>query len=737
MTHMTEAAGQGGGTVVPSSEPAIVEVTRTGVVTSWNPGAVLLYGYREEEIVGRRADVLYPADRQSEQAAVLRRVAAAGRSERYESDLVRKDGTVVVVSLTVAPIASPAGDIVGVRAVSWEVSGQQAAQDQIAKTIASERRLARRVQERTDIQRRKARDAQGRFEVNAGTQRRDARDAENRFDVNAGTQRRDARGAQDQAEAAQDSERRDAQDLFDARRDGERREALDHHQPPAGGTIDSERRHARHVQERTDTQRRDARDAQDQIDVDADTQRRDARYAQDQIDVDADTQRRDARYAQDQAEALQDSERRDAQDLFDARRAGERREALEQNEGLHAQVRQIQRMDSLGQLAGGVAHDFNNLLTVILSYATFVSRRLAVAAESSVDGSWDEARADMAHIQHAVARSAALTRQLLAFASREAIRPLALDLNEVIANVEELLRRAIGEHIELVTSPADGLWPILADAGKLEQVLVNLAVNARDAMPDGGTLTISTQNIATAADSAAADPNTHPDRHVQLQVSDTGTGMTADVIEHVFEPFFTTKAATRGTGLGLATVYGILTQADASIQISSQLGTGTTFTITLPVTDEAAASAAEPAPFDWEPHGETVLVVEDEDDLREATKRIFACAGYHVIAAASGPEAIEIARTHDGPIHLLVTDIVMPHMLGTEAAKRIRAIKPGAAVLYMSGYAWPVHASQGRLDPDVALVEKPFSDADLLVQAGQALSGHHQSLRTSQGTSRD
>ena len=474
--HMTGPAGQDSGAVAASSEPAIVEVTRTGVVTSWNPAAVLLYGYREEEIVGRRADVLYPADRQSEQAAVLRRVATAGRSERYETDLVRKDGTPVAVSLTMAPIASQAGDIIGVRAASWELSGQQEAQDQIGQTIASERRLARRVQERTDIQRRKARDAQGRFEVNAGTQRRDARDAENRFDVNAGTQRRDARGAQDQAEAAQDSERRDAQDLFDARR------------------------------------------------------------------------------------------------------AGERREALEQNEGLHAQVRQIQRMDSLGALAGGVAHDFNNLLTVILSYATFVSRRLAVAAESSVDGSWDEARADMAHIQHAVARSAALTRQLLAFASREAIRPLALDLNEVIANVEELLRRAIGEHIELVTSPADGLWPILADAGKLEQVLVNLAVNARDAMPDGGTLTISTQNIPTAA---GADPQTQKERHVQLQVSDTGTGMTAEVIEHVFEPFFTTKAATRGTGLGLATVYGILTQADASIQISSQLGTGTTFTIVL------------------------------------------------------------------------------------------------------------------------------------------------------------
>ena len=738
MVHMTEPAGPQSGGAVPMSEPAIVEVTRTGIVTSWNPGAVRLYGYREEEIVGCGADVLRPADRRAEQADILRRVTAAGRSERYEADMARKDGTMVTVSLTVAPIVGPAGDVVGVRAVSWEVGRQQAGQAQVAATIDSERRVARHAQERTDAQRRDARDAHDLLDVNAGTQRRYARDAQDRFDVNAGTQRRYARDAQDHAEATQDIERRDAEDLFDARRDGERREAPGKRQRQAGATIDSERRDARHVQERTDTQRRDARDAQDLINVNADAQRRDARDAQERIDVRADTQRRDARDAQDQAEAAQDSERRAAQDLFDARRDGERREALEQNEGLHAKVRQIQRMDSLGQLAGGVAHDFNNLLTIILSYATFVSRRLAEAAESGVDGSWDEASADMAHIQHAVERSAALTRQLLTFASREAIRPLALDLNEVIANVEELLRRAIGEHIELATSLADGLWPVLADAGKLEQVLVNLAVNARDAMPDGGTLTISTENITTqdittGANPAGADPKTPRERQVQLRVGDTGTGMTADVIEHVFEPFFTTKAAGRGTGLGLATVYGILTQADASIQISSLPGMGTTFTIMLPVTDEAAATAAEPARFDWEPHGETILVVEDDDELREATKRIFATAGYHVIAAASGPEAIEIARNHDGPIDLLVTDIVMPHMLGAEAAKRIRAIKPGAAVLYMSGYAWPVQASQGRLDPDVVLVEKPFSGADLLAQAGHALSGHNPALSPNGG----
>jgi two-component system, cell cycle sensor histidine kinase and response regulator CckA len=422
--------------------------------------------------------------------------------------------------------------------------------------------------------------------------------------------------------------------------------------------------------------------------------------------------------------------------LFDARRDIERREALAQNEGLHAQVEQIQRMESLGQLAGGVAHDFNNLLAIILSYVTFVSNRLAEAAESGGDQSWDQARADVLRVQQAVERAAALSRQLLAFASREAIRPLALNLNEVIADVEELLRRAIGEHITLTTSLADGLWPILADAGKLERVLVNLAVNARDAMPGGGTLTIATENITTVADSARGAPDAYQEHHVQLQVSDTGTGMSAAVIERAFEPFFTTKDATRGTGLGLATVYGILTQAGAHIQISSQPGNGTTFTIVLPVTDEAAAPARKPAPSSWEPHGETILLVEDDSDLREATGRIFAAAGYDVIATASGPEALETARNHHGPIDLLVTDIVMPHMLGTEVAEIMRVIRPGAAELYMSGYAWPVHTPQTRLGPDVILVDKPFSDADLLAKAGQALADRNRGLRTRRGNRR-
>ena len=314
------------------------------------------------------------------------------------------------------------------------------------------------------------------------------------------------------------------------------------------------------------------------------------------------------------------------------------------------------------------------------------------------------------------------------------IQPQVLDLDTVITTIEEMLRRTLGEHVELVTSLAGNLWPVLADPGQLEQVLVNLVVNARDAMPTGGTLTIDTSNITVDADTIAGGSGARKGRNVRMRVSDTGTGIPADVAQHVFEPFFTTKPDGGGTGLGLATVYGILTQADGNIRIYSEPGAGTTFTITLPVTAEAAIQLAEPTPYQRTPKGETVLVVEDEEALREVTKRIFSRNGYQVITAADGPQALDIAVGHQGEIHLLVTDVVMPHMLGKEVAEKMRLIRPEIEVVFMSGYARPVLASQGRLDPGVALVEKPFSEADLLAVAGQVLNGHFQGFTTIQGT---
>jgi CheY-like chemotaxis protein len=264
-------------------------------------------------------------------------------------------------------------------------------------------------------------------------------------------------------------------------------------------------------------------------------------------------------------------------------------------------------------------------------------------------------------------------------------------------------------------------------------MLVNLAVNARDAMPGGGTLTIDTSNITVDDDAIAGGSRARQGKNVRLRVSDTGTGMTADIIEHVFEPFFTTKEESAGTGLGLATVYGVVTQAEGHVRIYSEPGTGTTFSITLPATAEAASPLAEAVPYQRTPKGETVLVVEDEAALRAVTERILTRNGYSVITAADGPEGLDIARGHPGEIHLLVTDVVMPHMLGKEVAEKMRAIKPDIEVLYMSGYARPVLASQGRLDPNVALVEKPFSEADLLAKAGQVLNGHFRGFETIKG----
>jgi nitrogen-specific signal transduction histidine kinase/CheY-like chemotaxis protein len=391
---------------------------------------------------------------------------------------------------------------------------------------------------------------------------------------------------------------------------------------------------------------------------------------------------------------------------------------------------QAQRLESLGQLAGGVAHDFNNLLAVILNYAEFAAEELAAATESDWAGRCESAHGDLGQISRAGERAASLTRQLLAFARREVVQPQVLDLDTVITAVEEMLRRTLGEHVELAISLAGGLHPVLADPGRLEQVLVNLAVNARDAMPGGGTLTIDTSNITIDTESIAGGSEAPLGQQVRLRVSDTGTGMPPEVVAHAFEPFFTTKSDDGGTGLGLATVYGILTQADGHIRIYSEPGGGTTFSITLPATTVAANRDTPEATYQRTPSGETVLVVEDEAALREVTRRILARNGYQVITAASGPEALEIARNYQGEIHLLVTDVVMPHMLGKEVAEQVLLIKPETEVLYMSGYARPVLASQGRLEPGVALVEKPFSEADLLAKAGQVLNGHFKGFRT-------
>ena len=355
---------------------------------------------------------------------------------------------------------------------------------------------------------------------------------------------------------------------------------------------------------------------------------------------------------------------------------------------------------------------------MILNYAAFVAEELAATPQSE---SIAAAGRDVGQIQRAAERATALTHQLLAFARREEIRPRVLDLNHIVTDVTQLLDRTIGEDVVLHIDLTADVWPILADTGQIEQVLVNLAVNARDAMSGGGSLSIDTANTCVDAEAIAAGSPLPAGRYVRLTIGDTGSGMTAEVIKHVFEPFYTTKRDGSGTGLGLATVYGIVAQAGATIDLHSQPGVGTTFTIMFPVTDEVAVPVEHAPAHRHASTGQTVLLVEDEQALREVTERIFTRDGYHVLTAAGGSDAIAIAAGYDGEVHLLVTDVVMPHMLGKEVAERVRQLKPDIEVLYISGYARPVLASAGRLDSDMHLIEKPFSASSITQKAAQIL----------------
>jgi PAS domain S-box-containing protein len=410
---------------------------------------------------------------------------------------------------------------------------------------------------------------------------------------------------------------------------------------------------------------------------------------------------------------------RDVTERLELRAERERLRSLAERDKLERQLQQSQRLESVGQLAGGVAHDFNNLLAVISNYAAFVGEAVAtdgllVDRQSVCD--------DVRQIQLAAGRAAELTHQLLAFARRDVVQPRPLDLNEVITRVEQLLIRTLGEHVILKADLAPRLCAVLADPGQIEQVLVNLAVNARDAMPSGGTLVVQTSVAEIDEFHAAGRVGLPSGQYACVKVSDTGVGMPRDVVDRAFEPFFTTKPKGEGTGLGLATVYGIVTQAGGYVQIYSEPDIGTTVTILLPATGRRIQAGPTPAQEPSGGRGETVLVIEDEPAMREVTRRILSRSGYHVIAAAAGHEAIEIAASHTGDIDVLLTDVVMPRMLGKEAAERIRALRPGVKVLFMSGYAQGVLDSQGVVDAGVNLIQKPFSEAQLLATLGQIIA---------------
>ena len=382
-------------------------------------------------------------------------------------------------------------------------------------------------------------------------------------------------------------------------------------------------------------------------------------------------------------------------------------EDVTERRALEQQLRQSQKMEAIGRLAGGIAHDFNNLLMVILGYSEFLLERL---------GPEPALRTPAQQISAAAERASSLTRQLLAFSRKQMLAPRILDLNAIVTENSKMLTRMIGEDIDLVMVPGVDLSAVRADAGQIEQVIMNLAVNARDAMPSGGKLTIETSNVALDEDYARFHAPLRPGDYVMLAISDTGQGMDSETQSRIFEPFFTTKG-TKGTGLGLSTVYGIIKQSGGYIWVYSELGKGTTFKIYLPrvpAPKESAAQVATPAiASKTEPGTETILLVEDETNLRYLARQFLEKQGYKVVEAADGAVAMQIAVAHEGTIHLLLTDVIMPGMNGRELAQRISEIRPNVKVLYMSGYTENVIGQNGTLDAGIRLLQKPFNLRDL------------------------
>ena len=410
---------------------------------------------------------------------------------------------------------------------------------------------------------------------------------------------------------------------------------------------------------------------------------------------------------------------RDVTERIEARKEREQLRRQAEQERMQSRWQRVERMESLGQLAGGVAHDFNNLLAVITNYTSFVAEEIKLARHDDPDR-WEQVVDDLQQVLRASARATELTRQLLAFGRREIAQPRVVDLNEVVHDVEPMLRRTLGEHIDLVVDVEPEIWNTKLDPGQLEQVLVNLAVNSRDALPEGGRLVIETVNAPEGSDVVKA--SLVDGDAVALRVSDTGSGMAPDVVARAFEPFFTTKSRGQSSGLGLATVYGIVTQAGGDVLLESTVDVGTTVTVLFPRTTEPAPEDEEHAADARSSQQSTILLVEDEAAMREVTRRMLERLGHYVLTASGGDEAIALADAHDGHIDLLLTDVVMPQKLGKTVAEQITARRPDTRVLFMSGYAQPILASQGTLDHGVHLLEKPFSSDQLAAKVREVLN---------------
>jgi two-component system, cell cycle sensor histidine kinase and response regulator CckA len=604
--------------IVASSHDAIISIIDDRIA-SWNAGAEKMYGYTEAEAVGHHISLLLPKDRADELETNRGKLQRNERIEYLETSRLRKDGSLIDVSVSVSPIKDDAGRLVGAATIARDITEQKRVERELRK---SEERYADLVENAHDII--YTHDLQGNYtSVNKAGERITGYTREESLKMNLA-------------------------------------------QTVAPESVEYARRMMRQ------------------------------KLAGDEETVyELDIIAKDGRRV-----AIEVNTRLIRQDGVPVGVQGIGRDITERKH-LEQQLLQSQKLEAIGQLAGGVAHDFNNLLTAIIGYSDLLLRQV---------GTDERFRAELEEISAAGKRAAGLTSQLLAFSRRQVLQPVVLNLNDVVINIERMLRRLIGEDIDIVTVTEDGLGLTKIDQGQCEQVLMNLAVNARDAMPNGGRLTIETANVDLDETYTRHHPEIIPGRYILLAVSDTGTGIDAETYSHIFEPFFTTKDQGKGTGLGLSTVYGIVRQSSGHIWVYSEPGHGATFKVYLPRIDAVGQTrAAHPEAPSTLRGPENIMLVEDDESVRNLSRLVLEEHGYTVLAAESGAGALEAFGPLATAIDLVITDVIMPKMNGAELVTRLQEMHPEVKVLYVSGYTEEATIHRGVLLHGVDFLQKPFT----------------------------
>jgi PAS domain S-box-containing protein len=740
--------------IVESSSDAIYAKSMDGTIMAWNASAERLFGYSPAEVLGRSANILMPPGAEDELTAILDKIRSGARIEHKESDRVRKDGSHLLVSMSESPLRDAVGGIVGVSVIARDVSDQRQAERAL---LESEKKLRAFVES----------DVAG---ILIGADWSSGLEANDKFLRIVGYSRADLEaGCVRWAEVTPPEFReKDEVAISEAlawgactpyekqfiRKDGTRVWVLVGHalvdraqNRSVGFVVDIDARKRAEGALRASEERFEGvfqssliaigiaeRDSGRFVDVNdrcaelfgytpaemvghtvfelglwvdpADRERLAAAAAAGpgaRIEAAFRCKSGAIRHALVSMEAITQTGVAEPLNIVVLVDMAERK-------ALESQLLQAQKMEAVGRLAGGVAHDFNNSLGVILGYTELLMRK----AE-------EPQRGKLAHILKATQRASGLTRQLLAFSRKQIVDPKVLDINALLSDLQTMLARLIGEDIDLAILPGGNLGQVKADPGQLEQVVMNLCVNARDAMPNGGMLRIETANAELDETTGTLHEPIATGRYVMVSVSDSGTGIAKEILGKIFEPFFTTKDPGKGTGLGLAMVYGIVKQAGGHVWAYSEGGRGTTFKIYLPRIDEPVEALPAPEAPMIERGWETILLVEDEASLRAIAREILEEHGYRVLDAAGPTEAVEIAARHPDPIHLLFTDVVMPGMNGRLLARMLVATRPTLRVLYMSGYTDDVIAHSGVLDSGTLLLEKPFTARALLGRVRAAL----------------